>query len=127
MLFVACGILRKDAHFLIAQRSADESQFPLKWEFPGGKKNSDESGEECIIRELKEELGIQVRVLSFYHRSEKDTATFHYYCVEWVSGEISLVDHEQVRWVPVEDLKDYDMLDVDLEVVSMLEKSIENR
>ena len=125
MLVISCGILRKDDCYLIAQRIKTETHFPLKWEFPGGKKRQDESGEECIIRELEEELGIQVKVKTLYNRSEKEDATFLHYCVEWVSGEISLVDHEQVKWVPAGDLKNYDLLDVDLEIATMLEESTE--
>ena len=125
MLVISCGILRKDDSYLIAQRIKTETHFPLLWEFPGGKKREDESGEECIIRELEEELGIQVQVKTLYNRSEKEDATFLHYCVEWVSGEISLVDHEQVKWVPAGDLKNYDLLDVDLEIATILEESTE--
>ena len=120
MLVVACGILHKKNRFLIAQRSKDDEHHPLRWEFPGGKKRYGESGEECIIRELEEELGIQVLVKELYSKTVMGDVTFIHFFVEWVSGDITLIEHEQVKWVPVENLQDYDLLDVDLEVASKL-------
>ena len=120
MLVVACGILHKNNRFLIAQRSRDDEHHPLRWEFPGGKKRKGESIEECIIRELEEELGIQVHVQELYNKKEIDDVTFIHLNVEWVSGDITLNEHEDAKWVPVENLQDYDMLDVDLEVASKL-------
>jgi 8-oxo-dGTP diphosphatase len=120
MLVVACGILHKKNRFLIAQRSKDDEHHPLRWEFPGGKKRYGESGEECIIRELEEELGIQVRVQELYSKTVIDDVTFIHFILEWVTGDITLNEHEDVKWVPVEDLTEYDLLDVDLEVASKL-------
>ena len=60
-LRVACAIIERDGRVLAAQRSAAMT-LPLKWEFPGGKIEAGESPEECLIRELMEELGVTVLV-----------------------------------------------------------------
>ena len=127
MLVVACGILHKNNRFLIAQRSKDDEHHPLRWEFPGGKKRKGESIEECIIRELEEELGIQVHVQELYNKKEIDDVTFIHLIVEWVSGDITLNEHEDANWVSVESLQDYDLLDVDLEVAFKLAERKESK
>ena len=65
MLKVAGGILMENDMVLIAQRKRDDD-YGLKWEFPGGKLREGETGDECIVRELMEELGIEVEVTGFY-------------------------------------------------------------
>ena len=104
---------------LLAQRRIDDV-YGLKWEFPGGKLNKGETGEECIVRELKEELGLDVEVLSFYGKYTEKDLIIYYYKVKRVSGELTLIDHEQVQWVPIDELTDYDLLSVDLEIAVKL-------
>ena len=65
MLTVAGGILEENGMYLIAQRKRDDD-YGLKWEFPGGKLDEGETGEKCIVRELMEELCIEVEVIGFY-------------------------------------------------------------
>ena len=59
---VSCAIIEAEGLVLVAQRSESMSM-PLKWEFPGGKVHAGESPEECLHRELKEELSITVEVV----------------------------------------------------------------
>ncbi len=58
-LQVACAIILKENFVIITQRS-ESMRLPLKWEFPGGKVEKNESAEECIHREIFEELNIQI-------------------------------------------------------------------
>ncbi|MBW4057308.1 MAG: NUDIX domain-containing protein, partial [Proteobacteria bacterium] len=60
-LHVACAIIEQSGKVLAAQRGSSMT-LPLKWEFPGGKIESGESSEECLMRELQEELGVSVRI-----------------------------------------------------------------
>ena len=79
-----------------------------------------ESGKECIVRELKEELDIDVEVESLFDEFIEDDLTILYYCVKRVSGGIALNEHEQVLWIPVNRLIKYDLLFGDKEIAKKL-------
>lgn len=119
-MLIACGILEENGLFLIAQRSRDDEHYPLHWEFPGGKIRPDETGEECIVRELKEELGIDVEVIETYGEYFEDELGGFYYKVRRVSGEITLNEHEEVKWVKPDDLDQYNLLSIDREIARKL-------
>ena len=118
-MLVAGGIIEDKGLILLAQRKRNDA-YGLKWEFPGGKLDESESGEECIVRELKEELGIDVEVLCFYDEYAEDDLKILYYRLKWISGEITLNDHEQIQWVQAENLQKYDLLSVDRKVAQKL-------
>ncbi len=67
-----------------------------------------------------EELGIEVEVMGLYAELAEDDLTILYYQVQWVSGKITLNDHERVQWVSVDELHNYDLLSVDREVAMKL-------
>lgn len=119
MLTVAGGILEENGMFLIAQRKRDDD-YGLKWEFPGGKLAEGETGEDCIIRELREELGIEVEVKGFYDEIVEDNLTLLYYLVRRVSGKLTINDHEEAQWVFPDELENYDLLSVDREIARKL-------
>ncbi len=121
MLMVAGGILKENGLYLIAQRRKDDD-YGLRWEFPGGKLDQGETGEICIVRELQEELGIEVEVSGLFMEFIEKGEDFGilYYLVNRVSGKITLNEHEQVQWVPVERLLDYDLLSGDVEAAKKL-------
>ena len=118
-MLVAGGIIENRGLILLAQRKRNDA-YGLKWEFPGGKLDEGESGEECITREFKEELGIDVEVLCFYDEYAEDDLKILYYRLKWISGEITLNDHEQIQWVQAENLQKYDLLSVDRKVAQKL-------
>jgi mutator protein MutT len=109
---IPCGValIRRDREFLISQRKKNDS-FGSMWEFPGGKKNPEESFEECVVREVKEEVGIDVCV----HEKFMEISPRYYERIIWlnfflcshVSGDPSPVDCEKIEWVRVENLKNY--------------------
>lgn len=61
MIKVACGIIKYKKKYIIAQRSKTKKEYPLCWELPGGKCEINESIDQCLIRELKEELNLDVK------------------------------------------------------------------
>ena len=119
MLVVAGGILKENGLYLIAQRKKDDD-YGLRWEFPGGKLREGETGEECIVRELKEELNIDVEVMGFYDEFVEGDLTILYYLVRRVSGKFTLNEHEKIQWVFPDELDNYDLLSGDREIARKL-------
>jgi len=91
----------KNDKVLIARRRADDKQAG-KWEFPGGKIEGNETPQECLRREMREEFGIDVAVGKFFGESSYDYESesiqlLAYYTV-WKGGEFSLNAHADYRW-----------------------------
>jgi 8-oxo-dGTP diphosphatase len=119
-IHVTCAIIKQDGLVLSAQRSASMSH-PLKWEFPGGKIDMGESPEECLRRELVEELGIQVRVgkrlPTTTHHYPTFSVTLHPFVCSIDSGKIVLHEHAAITWLPPEKLHALDWADADIPVI----------
>ena len=120
---VTAAILIKDKKVLIAKRKADDRQ-ANKWEFPGGTVEQNETPEACLMREIREEFGINVSVGRFFGES-----VYHYdhgsikllaYWTQWESGKITLKDHAGYRWVSPEQLSEYDFAPADIPFVEKL-------
>ncbi len=109
---------------LIAQRKQNDMLGGL-WEFPGGKLESDETIEECIARELKEELGINIAVGDFLmtvkHAYSHFTMTLHVYRAKIISGRPRPVDCADYAWVKVPMLGKFAYSKADLHVVAKLQ------
>jgi 8-oxo-dGTP diphosphatase len=120
---VAAGILIKDGRFLIARRKQDQSHAGL-WEFPGGKIEENETPQECLERELKEELGIKVKPGRIIAESEdhSDHGSFAILAVEAevVDDEFTLKVHDAVKWVSREDLSTYSLAPADRDLLEKI-------
>jgi 8-oxo-dGTP diphosphatase len=119
-IHVTCAIIERDGLVLAAQRSAAMAT-PLKWEFPGGKIDGGESSEECLRRELSEELGINVRVGKNLPPATHDYPAFIVTLYPFIctidSGEIVLHEHAAISWLPPEQLHTLDWAEADLPVI----------
>jgi 8-oxo-dGTP diphosphatase len=119
-IHVACAIIEQGGRVLAAQRSPSMSM-PLKWEFPGGKIEAGETPEECLKRELAEELGVGVAIRRAMQPSTHDyptfTITLYPFVCTIVSGEIALKDHQAVAWVPPEEMITLDWPGADIQVI----------
>jgi len=119
-IHVTCAIIERDGLVLAAQRSAAMS-LPLKWEFPGGKIDPGESAEECLRRELVEELGIHVSVgkslPASTHRYPTFTVTLHPFVCSIASGDIVLHEHAAIDWLPPGQLQTLDWAEADWPVI----------
>ena len=125
VLVAACALIDADGRVLIAQRPQGKSMAGL-WEFPGGKIEPGERPEQCLIRELKEELGIAVKEeclapLTFASHSYPD---FHllmplYVCRRW-EGIVAAQEQQMLKWVRPGELKNYPMPPADEPLISHL-------
>ncbi len=122
---VACALVDPDDRILLAQRPAGKSMSGL-WEFPGGKVEPGETPEDALIRELKEELGVETREaclapLTFASHAYDD---FHllmplYICRRWW-GIAQSQEGQALKWVRAENLRDYPMPEADLPLIPAL-------
>jgi len=120
---VTCALIMDGEQVLVTQRS-DWMPHPLKWEFPGGKLHRGETPERCIVREIREELGIHILVWellpSVRHSYSTGIIKLIPFVCRWLGGEIQLAEHRDYRWVDLRELDDLDWLEADLEVVGLL-------
>ena len=127
---VAVAIIRQEGKVLIARRAPKES-YPGKWEFPGGKLEEKETPEEALTREVREELGMSVRVgeriLMFEHDYGRPDHKKHRFFAFWcqvLEGEPSLTVHDEYVLVRVENLSQYDFVEADKQLVDVLLKTL---
>ena len=125
ILVVAAALVDADGRVLIAQRPEGKSMAGL-WEFPGGKIEADESPDDALIRELREELGIAVKqaCLAPFTFASHSYPNFHllmplYVCRRW-EGMPEPRHHAALKWVRPKDMKDYPMPAADLPLIPML-------
>jgi 8-oxo-dGTP diphosphatase len=115
-IHVACAIIEHNGLVLAAQRSASMS-LPLKWEFPGGKIDPGESPEQCLKRELVEELGVTISVgpalKPTTHSYPTFTVTLYPFICAIENGEITLNEHAAIAWLPPEKLSSLDWAEAD--------------
>lgn len=120
---VAALLDRCDGRILISQRRP-QSFMPLKWEFPGGKVEADESDQEALARELREELGVEVHIgehfLGLVHEYPDFEIDFHVYRCTIVSGSLQALGVFDFRWVPVSQLDSFEFPPADLPTVKLL-------
>lgn len=125
-IHVAAAIIRKDDMILAAQRGYGE--FKDGWEFPGGKLEPGESGEEACVREIREELHVDIHNLEHLCTVEHDYSTFHLsmecFTCAIQSGTINDSEHENLRWLTRENLWSVEWLPADIKVVTELEKKL---
>lgn len=119
-LEVGCAIIIHNGKILIAQRKPTVSMGGY-WEFSGGKKEPGETIENCLIREVFEELGVVIKVERFWKKKkvvhkDREIELFFYWC-SWKSGEPELKDCQDWAWVFPSELKNYNFLPADLEII----------
>jgi 8-oxo-dGTP diphosphatase len=125
VLVAAAALVDRDNRILLAQRPAGKSMAGL-WEFPGGKVEGDETPEEALSRELREELGIEVCLtcLAPFTFASHRYETFNllmplYLCRNW-EGEISPREGQKIAWVRAARLRDYPMPPADAPLIPFL-------
>ena len=121
---VVAALIERGDEILICQRGPNQPM-PLKWEFPGGKIEPGEEEPGALRRELQEELGIlaeiREKVISVEHQYKKGGAVeLHLYRVREFQGELENKIFAQIRWVKRCDLRSFDFLAADRDIVRQL-------
>ena len=120
---VSAGLLFRAGQLLIAQRHADAHLGGL-WEFPGGKREAGESFEQCLIRELQEELGVTVQVGSLFesveHAYVEKAVHLKFFLCQLISGEPKALGCAAVRWVTRDELRQFEFPAADAGLLARL-------
>ncbi|WP_394514476.1 (deoxy)nucleoside triphosphate pyrophosphohydrolase [Priestia aryabhattai] len=122
---VTAAIIKDENRLLIAKR---HSKDPLggKWEFPGGKIEPGETPKECLVREIKEELGVEVKIGPFYdenvYSSQDHDIHLLFYWAEVITGKMIPVVHDDLKWTTIEELVNFDFAPADIPIVKRLMK-----
>ena len=121
---VVAAVIERDGLILIGQRKP-RGRHGLKWEFPGGKVEAGEESRDALVRELREELGIEARIgdeierYDFSYSASNVTRLIFFHVAEF-SGEPVNLDFAQIAWVERSRLPDYDFLEGDVAFVRRL-------
>lgn len=120
---VSAGLIFRDGTLLITQRHANDPLGGL-WEFPGGKREPGESFEQCLVRELEEELGIRVEVGAeledVTHAYPEKRVRLKFFKCRLLSGEPRPLGCSQLRWVAPAELERYDFPEADARLLLRL-------
>ena len=120
---VVCAIIEREGKVLCARRSPIMA-LPLKWEFPGGKLEQNESPEDALSREIEEELGVKITVLESLTINEH---SYHagiiirlmpYRCRLSYDGNPQPKEHAELKWVAVTELTKLDWAEADVPIVN---------
>ena len=120
---VAAGLIYQDGRYLIARRQAGGHLGGL-WEFPGGKREPEESLEGCLARELREELNIQIGAPALFdvvrHAYPEKTVELHFFHCHIESGEAEAVQCAELRWVRPDELTQFQFPPADDVIIGRL-------
>ncbi len=119
---IVAAIIESEGKILIAQRAKNDHLLG-KWEFPGGKVEEGETLQECLQRELREELGIHAAVGEYFcNTTVHETDDMTVFKVHSFKGAIVLNDHSDAQWVTREELSNYEMPSPNQKIVRLLQK-----
>ena len=104
-------------------------EFKGQWEFPGGKIEDGETPQQALVREIREELGAQIKVGELIHTIEYDYPSFHLsmdcFWAEVEKGELVLKEAEAAKWLTKESIDSVNWLPADRELVEIIKQSFE--
>jgi len=131
MIDVTCAIIRnEDDEVLIVQRG-EKTDHPFKWEFPGGKTNRNETHEDCIIREVSEELSIDIVICGKIDPVEYDYGQKQIRLIPFICDTLDdmplLSEHHAFKWIAADELSDVDFSEADIFVAEKYLSGLEKK
>lgn len=117
---VTCAIIVSNDKTLVVQRS-EKMKLPNKWEFPGGKIEKNETEQACILREIKEELNIEIELVQRLTPAIFDYPSLSIQLIPFLAnysgGELKLAEHKGFKWLPKKELLELDWAEADVPIV----------
>jgi 8-oxo-dGTP diphosphatase len=123
---VSAALIFRDGKLLIAQRHANAHLGGL-WEFPGGKREAGETFEQCLVREIREELGVEISVGELFEEvshdyPEKSVRLKFFFC-KILSGELQKIGVADFRWIEITELNDFEFPAADMQLLQKLKNA----
>lgn len=122
---VTAAIIVNDGKILITQRERHDA-FGGLWEFPGGKQEPGESLEQCLVREILEELAVTIQIhqhlFSVMHGYEKYKISLHFFLCTILNGAPACKEVQDWRWVEFSEMDHYEFTEADRDVVERLKE-----
>ena len=120
---VVAAIIKREDYYLLAKRNKDK-YMGLKWEFPGGKVEQNETFKEALSREILEELNVNIQIHSKIaeerYQDEEINIVLHYYMCSLIDNDIVLSEHEAIEWVKKPDFLKYEFVPGDGDITSLI-------
>ena len=120
---VVAAIIKSEDYYLLAKRNKDK-YMGLKWEFPGGKVEQNETFKEALSREILEELNVNIeihkKVAEESYEDEEINIILHDYMCSLIDNDIVLSEHEAIEWVKKQDFLKYEFVPGDGDITSLI-------
>ncbi len=118
MLSVTCAVIRNEENEVLIVQRGEASDHPYKWEFPGGKILEGESEDDCIIREIREELSMEIVICGRLPEVDHDYGNKHIRLIPFICDTLDelplLSEHIDFKWVSEKDLLSFDYSEADI-------------
>lgn len=127
MITVVAALIKKEDKILIAKRSTGDINVCDKWEFPGGKVESNETEKHAIEREILEEFEMHIRANNFITNNiceyPNKTIDLRLYECTYLNGEFKLHDHSEYAWVTINQLLEYELCPADIPLAKYIKEN----
>lgn len=122
---VSAAVIYRANNILCVQRRENlKAYISLKWELPGGKVEEGEQFQEALVREIREELSVDIEISEFFMTVEHTYPDFHLvmhvYKCHLIEGEVILNEHAAMKWLKVEELDELDWAEADVPIIKRL-------
>ena len=129
VLHVTCAVIVRNDRYLTVQRP-DNKKHPGKWEFPGGKTEMGESPESCLVREIREELLMELHIIKalpeFRHPYPEGIVCLHPFICGPGTGNPTLTEHTHLLWVTPSESMSLDWLAADIPVRDLVNRMMQD-
>lgn len=122
---IGVAVIRNDHGEILIDRRLDQGEMAGLWEFPGGKIEAEETVAQCIVREIKEEINLDIevgdRLMLIEHDYRKFKVTLHVHWCRYLSGQAQAIECQEIRWVPPQSLYNYTFPEANTAIIEAIQ------